>query len=345
MTATNPRRAATRNPWPRRRVLSVVAAAAGMPLLARASQPVAPPARGLLRWRGRALGATSTITLAHPDTGRLRRTLEHCVNEIRRLERLFSLFEPGSELCRLNRDGRLDAPSLDLRIVLAEARRISELTDGAFDVTVQPLWRLYSAHFRRHPNDAAGPSARAIELARSRVDYRMLETTASRVAFLRGGMAATLNGIAQGYVTDRVAAILRSEGFARVLLDVGEIAALGPPVDASPWRVAIEHPEHSERHTARIALSNRAIATSRGAATRFDRRGRHHHLFDPATGRSAMAHRSVSVIAKAAMTADALATALAVSRALPAPALLRAAGAERALIINARGSHGWIEGG
>jgi thiamine biosynthesis lipoprotein len=313
-----------------------------MPLLPGASRSAAPAGPELLRWRGRALGAMSTITLAHPDTLVLRRTLAHCVNEIRRLEGVFSLFEPGSELRRLNRDGRLAASSLDLRIVLAEAHRISTFTDGAFDVTVQPLWTVFSTHFRRHPDDAAGPSRRDIERARGLVDYRMLETGAGNIAFARHGMAATLNGIAQGYVTDRIGAILHSEGFGRVLVDVGEIAALAPPGENKPWRVAVEDPDHTGRHTARLALSNQAVATSRGAATRFDTAGRHHHLFDPSTGRSAAARGSVTVVANSAMTADALSTALAVSQNPPNPALLRACGAERALILDGRGKRTWI---
>lgn len=331
-----------KNVWPRRRLLSVIAAAAGIPLLPRAtdSATLARPER--LRWRGRALGAVSTITLAHPDTTVLRRALAHCVNEIHRLEGLFSLFEPNSELCRLNREGQLPTASLDLRIVLAEARRISALTDGAFDVTVQPLWRLYSAHFREFPDDHAGPPPRAVEQARNLVDYRMLETNAGGVAFARRGMAATLNGIAQGYVTDRVGAILRSEGFDRVLVDVGEIAAFAPPRDDTPWRIAVEDPERTGRNTARLALSNQAVATSRGKATRFDRTGQHHHLFDPSTGRSAVTQRSVTVIANNAMTADALSTALAVSAAAPDIALLRACGADRTLIVDERGESNWI---
>ena len=329
-------------PWPRRRVLSVIAAAAGMPLLPGASQAAAPAGPELLRWRGRALGAMSTITLAHPDTLVLRRTLAHCVNEIRRLEGVFSLFEPGSELRRLNRDGRLTAPSLDLRIALAEAHRISTITGGAFDVTVQPLWTVFSAHFRRQPDDAAGPSRRDIERARGLVDYRMLETGSGSIAFARHGMAATLNGIAQGYVTDRIGAILRSEGFGRVLVDVGEIAALAPPNNGKPWRIAVEDPDNTGRQTARLALSNQAAATSRAKATRFDTAGRHHHLFAPSTGRSAASRGLVTVVADSAMTADALSTALAVSQDPPAPALLRASGADQALIIDGRGKRIWI---
>lgn len=329
-------------PWPRRRMISVIAAMASLPLYPFVSRAAAPAAAERLQWRGRALGATAAITLAHPDSAALRRTLANCVGEIRRLERVFSLFEPESELCRLNRDGRLPAPSLDLRVVMAESHRISTRTGGAFDVTIQPLWSVYSEHFRRRPGDASGPSEREIEGALASVDYRLVDIAAKRIAFMRPGMAATLNGIAQGYITDRVGAILRAEGFDRVLVNTGEIAALNRPADNRPWRVAIENPTTGNAPEAPLSLVNQAVATSRGGATRFDRAGRYHHLFNPATGRSAHTHESVTVIADSAMTADALSTALAVAPLAPNAEMLRTCGAERALVVDARGKPAWI---
>ena len=327
--------------WPRRRLLSVVAAAAGMPFLPHAAT-AGPATRELLRWHGQALGAVSTITLAHPETRILRKTLTHCVREIRRLESLFSLFVPESEICRLNRNGRLAAPSLDLRILLAEAHRIATLTHGAFDVTVQPLWQLYRNHFQHWPEDPVGPPERAVAHARELIGYRNLEFEPGLVGFARKGMAATLNGIAQGYVTDRVAAILRAQGFERVLVDIGEIAAMAPPGKGTPWRVAVAGDNRADVSTIVVSLEDRAVATSCGRATAFDRSGRHHHLFDPSTGRSAPSHRPVTVVARSAMTADALSTALAVSSDPPVESLLRAAGAERALITDAHGQRHWF---
>lgn len=329
--------------WPRRRMLSVIAAAASLPLYPLASRATFSATREQVEWRGQALGATAAITLGHPDSAALHRTLAHCVEEIRRLERVFSLFEPDSELRRLNRDGRLAAPSLDLRIVMAESHRISTLTGGAFDITVQPLWSLYSRYFRRHPDDAAGPPDPEIAVALARVDYRLVDMTARRIAFMRPGMAATLNGIAQGYITDRVSGILRAEGFDRVLVNTGEIAALNRPMANRPWRVAIENPTPTKfPRDATLSLVNQAVATSRGSATRFDRAGRFHHLFNPTTGRSALTRQSVTVIANSAMTADALSTALAIMPRMPPLEMLRDGGAERALLVDTQGRPEWI---
>jgi thiamine biosynthesis lipoprotein len=125
---------------------------------------------------------------------------------------------------------------------------------------------------------------------------------------LAPGMAVTLNGIAQGYVTDRVADLLRRRGL-RALVDMGEIRALGAAPDGRPWPVGLEDPAAPGQVAETIALDDLAVATSGGYGTRFDAAGRFNHIFDPADGRSSWRYGAVSVVAADATTADALATA------------------------------------
>ena len=139
-----------------------------------------------------------------------------------------------------------------------------------------------------------------------------MEIEPAEVRFARPGMAVTLNGIAQGYITDRVAALLQDAGMADVLLDIGEVRALGRHPAGRPWRVGLRHAAEPETIVRTLALADRAVATSAGIASPFEPSGRHHHLFDPATGRPAQAAGQVSVIAPRTTTADALSTALAV---------------------------------
>ena len=308
--------------WPsRRRVLSLTAAvtalgAAGTLTALSARGAPAPPQV----WRGRALGAQASITLHHPDPAAARALIDECLAEIRRLEAIFSLYRADSALSQLNSAGALAHPPPDLLRLLHEARRFGELTDGAFDVTVQPLWDLYAAHFAGDGTRSDGPSDSAVAAARSLVDDRALRLDGQRIAFDRPGMAVTLNGIAQGYITDRVAALLRRAGMAQVLIDLGEIRALGGHPAGRPWRVGVEDPRAAGRHLRRLALSDAALATSAGAGTAFDRQGRFHHLFDPRSGRSSAHHASVTVVAPSATTADALSTAfsaLPLDRAVP----------------------------
>lgn len=109
--------------------------------------------------------------------------------------------------------------------LLARAVAIAELTGGAFDPTVQPLWALYARHFGTAGADPAGPPAAALEPALALVGHRHLRVSPDRIALARRGMALTLNGIAQGYITDRVAALLRAGGIAHTLVDLGEARA------------------------------------------------------------------------------------------------------------------------
>jgi thiamine biosynthesis lipoprotein len=318
----------------RRRFIAITAVGAGLGLV-----PL--PSRGksavLHQWRGAALGAKAEITLHHPDPAAARRLIGACLDEITRLERIFSLYQPESALTRLNRDGRLQAPPFELLDLLATARRIGDLSGGAFDVTVQPLWRLHAEHFGRAGADPGGPPEAAVRRAMERVDYRAIQIDAAEIRLLRPGMALTLNGIAQGYITDRVADLLRREGMSGVLLDLGEIRALGHHPEGRPWRAALADPQERTRHLAKVELVDAALATSSARGTAFDATGRHHHLFDPAIGRSARGTIQASVLAPTATLADALSTALMVLPPIGGREICRAAGANEAWLMSEAG--------
>ena len=291
----------------RRRFLSIAAAVAGLGLL---RQSAAGRPAEVETWRGTALGARASIKLYHPDRAFARSLIRRARFEIERLEQVFSLYRADSAVSRLNRQGFLDAPPLDLVRLLAEARRFSELTDGAFDITVQPLWRLYSRHFRANAGAANGPDPDSIAEALARVDHRAVSVDPARIAFEKPDMAITLNGIAQGYITDRVADLFRRQGLGEVLMDLGELRALGRHPAGRPWTVGLEDPRQPARILETLDLNDAALATSAGHGTRFDAAGEHHHLFEPGTGRSSHRYLSVSVKAPSATEADALSTGL-----------------------------------
>lgn len=293
----------------RRRVLRIAAVAGGLALTPGTVGYAASVTRPQ-RWEGVALGARASMTLYHPDPEAGARSIRNAVAEIRRLEKIFSLYRADSALSQLNRNGALDAPPPELLRLMSEARRYSEITDGAFDVTVQPLWRLYADHFAEAGADPAGPPDNAIRQVLALVDYRAVELDTARIAFSRPGMAVTLNGIAQGFVTDRVADLLRGEGLENVLVDLGEIRASETHPDGRPWTAGIKDPFEPDRIVHSVNVANRAIATSGGYGMRFDAAGRHHHLLDTRKGNSSTRYASLSVIAPTATQADALSTAL-----------------------------------
>lgn len=259
-------------------------------------------------WQGIALGGEATLRIHHPDASHAQRLIQRTVAELQRLESLFSLYRADSQLSRLNRDGRLDDPGADMLTLLGRSQRYSQLTHGAFDVTVQPLWQLYAEHFAQPGAAPGGPSSDAIDHALQRIGYQYMAIEPRQVRFLRPGMAATLNGIAQGYITDRITALLADGGVEHALVNMGEIRALNAPGQRD-WRIGLEQPGHQGQMNETLALRNAAIATSGGYGTPLDDSQRFHHLLDPGSGRSGQRYLGVSVVAPTATTADALSTA------------------------------------
>jgi len=300
----------------RRRALLIAAAAIGAPFLpwpaSVASGTALRGAGRFRRWRGRVLGADATILLHGMDEAPARRLIRLCRDEITRLEDIFSLYRPDSALVRLNRDGELRTPPPELVELLSRSLHFGEITGGAFDVTVQALWNLYVEHFSGPNPDPAGPNEARRASALKLVDYTAIQVGRRRIAVSRPGMAITLNGIAQGYITDRIADLLRENGAGNVLVDLGETRAHGRHPSGRPWRIGLVDPARPERLAGTVALTDQAVASSGGYGTRFDPSGRNHHLFDRISGASASYNLGVSVIAPTATTADGLSTALSV---------------------------------
>ena len=292
----------------RRRLLAIAAVASGLPLPGGAEEALAAP---LITWTGPVLGTVGSISLRHPDRTAAERIVARAVAELHRLEALFSLYRPDSLLVELNRRGVLAAPPPEMRQILHAALRLARLTGGVFDPTVQPLWQLHQAHFARPDADPAGPPAEAVAVALLRVGHRHLRVDADAVVFARRGMGVTLNGIAQGYITDRIVALLRAEGIAHTLVDLGEARSAGMHSPGRPWRVALADPAAPARPWRTLDLTDRALASSGDDGFVFDAAGRFTHLLDPATARSPRRYRAVSVVAPDATTADALSTAVA----------------------------------
>ncbi|MEJ8847847.1 FAD:protein FMN transferase [Variovorax rhizosphaerae] len=263
------------------------------------------PAVKSLHWERRSMlgfGTTLSLHAAHEDAGALDRALDAGVLALRRIENQMSLFQPDSALSRLNRDGVLHAPPDELVDILDIAHAVSRDSDGAFDVTVQPLWLVFDSARR------AGrlPTAREVHEARAKVDWRGLDATPRRIRFDTPGMAATLNGIAQGYAADHVRAVLASRGIRHALVDAGEFAPLGRNSDARPWTLGIADPHEESALLARLMTDGRCIATSADNLSSFSGDHRHHHIFDPHTGYSPPALSSVTVVADTGAMADAL---------------------------------------
>ena len=251
---------------------------------------------------GLAMGTTLTLTVVDTDREAAAAAADATLAEMARLETLLSAWQPDSQVSRLNATARLDAPAPALLDVLRLAARISELGDGRFDLTVQPLLALRRA--------AGGvPAAAAVEAARALVDWRRLRIDAAAVTLADPAMRITVDGIATGYIIDRGVDVLRRRGFDRLLVDVGgDILVGGEPAPGRPWYVGVRHPRPGPALLGRAAVRDAAIATSGDYQHAFSADRRHHHIVDPRSGDSPPELASSTVIAPDCVTADALST-------------------------------------
>jgi len=293
-------------PMTRRRMIGISAAAAGMALLPFGSTAATPEA---VTWQGEAMGAQASLVIHHPDRAKAQKLVEATVAEVRRLERILSLYRDDSDLTLLNRQRFLVAPPTELVEILRQSSDAWTLTGGAFDPTVQPLWDAYRRHFSTPGASEAGPSAGIVRECLTRVGLDRIACSAARIELPAAGSALTLNGIAQGYVTDKVVDLLRAGGIEHSMVDMGESRAIGPAWDDRPWRVGVSDPLDTARILKVLEVEDRAVATSSPFGFRFDVEGRFSHIIDPRSGATPRRHASVTVVAGQAALADALSTA------------------------------------
>jgi thiamine biosynthesis lipoprotein len=296
------------------------------------------PSGQLFSWQGEVLGALSELTLWHTDAALAQRTILRVSGEIARYEGIFSLYRDDSEISRLNATAALSKPSPELRGLVEESQRLSLLSEGAFDISVQPLWRVYEAHFWSHSDIQPDIVAKARDVARDLVDFRQIDVGAARIAFARAGMGITLNSVAQGFITDSIADLLRNEGFESAVVDLGEFRALGRHPDGHPWRIGIRNGMAAGGIARTVELEDMALAVSGGYGTTFEPTGRFHHIFDPHTGASANGLVDVAVIGPRATVANGLSTAICVAGEDRAPALLAAYPGMRAILTRPDGT-------
>lgn len=256
-------------------------------LFAAALVPAPGHASTVTRWEGTGLGTALSLDLIGADPHHARRTFARVEAEIARIEALASLHRDSS-LTRLNRDGHLAWPSPDLCDLLILAGQVHTATEGAFDPTVQPLWLALAT--------GAGTAE-----ARSLIGWDRVRLSPEEIR-LGPGQALTLNGIAQGWAADQIAALLRAQDFTDALIDMGEIAALGGERQGG-WAARIAGPDSAP--LAETRLTNRALATSSPLGTLIGA-GRP-HILGP-QGQPPL-WQTVSVSAPSAALADALSTA------------------------------------
>jgi thiamine biosynthesis lipoprotein len=268
---------------------------------------------------GRTMGTTYHIKYVVDDGGALpaKSHLHAGVEAIlAAIDKQMSTYRPDSELSRFNASRSSDwfAASADLVKVLQEARRVSELSQGAFDVTVGPLVELWG--FGPDASPQRIPSPAALQAARSQVGFRHLELRVNPPAIRKHlpSVEVDLGAIAPGFAVDKLAAYLESQGVGSFLVELGgEVYGRGRRHDGQRWQVGIEEPSSASGEVdISLELDGQGLSTSGSYRNFFELNGRRYsHEIDPATGWPVQHDTvAVSVIAPTAMTADALSTAL-----------------------------------
>jgi thiamine biosynthesis lipoprotein len=227
-----------------------------------------------------------------------------------RLDSLFSDYRTDSEVSLLTSQPNRGEPipiSTELWSLLRVAQEWSRKTDGAFDVTIGPLSKLWRWSVRR----GELPDGARVEAARGRVGYQFLcvDPNVVAVRFLREGMALDLGGIAKGFAADAAVAELAGRGIFSVMVDAGGDIAVGEaPPGETGWRIALPQSQDGT-----LVLANAGVATSGDTYQRMEFDGvRYSHIIDPATGLGVPEAPIVVAIAADATSADVLASSLTV---------------------------------
>ncbi len=231
--------------------------------------------------------------------------LEEAAGEIRRLEGLLSVTDPGSEIYQVNHGGAVSL-SEPVRELLEKALELCRETGGALDVTVYPAvraWGFTTGEYRV-------PEEAELSALVERVDYGRVSLDGDRLA-LPEGVELDLGSVGKGWTGDRLTALFREAGVSSAIMELGgNVQALGTKPDGAPWRVAVQAPGGG--YAGVLEIADKAVVTSGGYQRYFEQDGETYiHIIDPATGRPARTGlASVTIVADSGLRGDGLSTAL-----------------------------------
>ncbi len=255
------------------------------------------------------------IVVYAPDQTKAKQATDAAFLRLHELNGIMSDYDPQSELMRLcarSKPGNPVAVSGDLWRVLVHAQRVAEQSEGAFDVTVGPVVRLWRRARRQHEL----PSPERLAEARKLVGYRLVRLIPEgrQVELLKPGMLLDLGGIAKGDACDQALAVLEKQGLHRAMIEAGGDVVLGdPPPGKSGWIVGVCSPTTDSSPARYLALARVAVDTSGDAFQYVDIGGRRYsHILDPRTGMALTDGSKVTVVAPNGLTGDPLTKAVVV---------------------------------
>jgi len=250
------------------------------------------------------------VTIEIEDNVRLELVANEGIGIMQDLQNKFDVNASSSDIAKINASSGTSPVEVsgDTLELLKEAIRISRLTRGAFDITIGALtkeWGFTDGNYRV-------PSEKEIKDRLRLVDYNSIKIYDSKVELSKKGMFLDLGGIAKGYAVDKVYEFLKNKGVKRAIINAGGTIKTIEREPKRVWKIGIKDPTGSKDIIGVLYLdSGWAVATSGDYERYFIKDGvRYHHLLDPKTGYPSRHCRSVTVVSKRAVEADALSTAI-----------------------------------
>lgn len=282
------------------------------------------------------MGTRIAVEFWDTDTQHAKQCAEQVFNEMRRIDVLMSPYKPDSELSRINQHAADEAVpiSAEMLKLLQKSLQMSELSNGAFDITFSSVGYLYD--YRK----GIKPSEEQIQQSLGNINYHhvLLDAANQSVRFSQPGVRIDLGGIAKGHAVDNSIAILVGCGIKGGLVSAGGDSRILGDRGNRPWMMGIRHPRQEGAVAVMLPLSNTAISTSGDYERFFIKDGqRYHHIISPRTGKSVSSTWSASVIGPDATTTDALSTTLFVLGPKEGLRLIETLSGIDAVIIDAEG--------
>jgi len=250
------------------------------------------------------MGTYVTITIYGEEEQTVEQATEAAYKEIERIEKLVSNYINTSEVYILNENQKISNVSNELIYLLTKSLKYGDLSQGAFDITVQPILDLYKDSFE---NLKRPPTEEEVQETLNQVGYEYIFIKNKNMKFTKP-TKITLGGIAKGYAIDKAIEVLKQYDVEHALVNAGgDMRAIGAKGEED-WQIALQNPRDKKDHITIIHLNDRAVATSGDYERYYDDEKKFHHIVDPRTGFSATELISVTIVTDKAVDADALAT-------------------------------------
>ena len=255
-----------------------------------------------------AMGSTYSVVVYGSDEARLRAAVEDASEEARRLDQLLSNYIPASEWSQVNREASSKPVriSTELFQLLAACVGYSRESDGAFDITVGPLMKVWGFY----KGSGHLPQRGEVRAALAHVGYQniLLDAKSNTVRFAKEGVEIDPGGIGKGYAVDKMVAVLKEDGITSGLVSASgsSIYGIGAPPNEPGWKIKIRDPKDASKSVAEVVLHDNSLSTSGNYEKFFFADGKlYSHIMDPRTGYPSEGMLAVSVVSPKTIDSEA----------------------------------------